>query len=148
MVAIAVAFNHYLVYWSFNTLHTGYCSFQEWFNFLATLAKFQSSGGQRWTKLVVYDNWPDLFLHIFLPCLLLAFAGYLITLMSTYTGKPTLFMNVFPKCFTLGENTLFHHFRIFCYKQQKHEATGLLGPGCALTYVNIYEWQTYVTHIL
>ena len=58
MAAIAVAFNHYLVYWSFNILHTGYCSFQEWLNVLATLAKFQSSGGQRWTKLVVYDNWP------------------------------------------------------------------------------------------
>ena len=27
-------------------------------NFLATLAKFHSSGGQRWPKLVVYDNWP------------------------------------------------------------------------------------------
>ena len=38
--------------------HTDWCSFQEWFNFLATLAKFQSSGGQRWPKLVVYDKWP------------------------------------------------------------------------------------------
>ena len=54
----SVAFNHYLVYWSLNTLHTGQCSFQEWLNFLATLAKFASSGGQRWPKLVVYDNWP------------------------------------------------------------------------------------------
>ena len=60
-------------------------------------------------------------------------------LMSTYTGNPTMFMNEFPKSFALGENALFHHFRIFCYKQQKHEATGLLGPGCALTYVNIYK---------
>ena len=37
---------------------------------------------------------------------------------------------------------LFDHFRIFGFEQQTHEPTGLLGPGCALTDVDIYTSHT------
>ena len=39
---------------------------------------------------------------------------------------------------------MFHNFHIFCHKQQKYEAPGLLGPGCALTNVNIYKSYIYI----
>ena len=69
-----------------------------------------------------------------------------LSLMSTCAGKPTMFINVFWNFFHLRESTLFHHNRIVCYEQQKHEPMGLLGPGCASTYVDVYKSHMYITY--
>ena len=75
-------------------------------------------------------------------------SGYLITPDAHIYWKTHNVYECISKMFARGETTMFHHFHIFYHKQQKHEATGLSGPGYALTYVNKYKSHTHThTHI-
>ena len=102
-------------------------------------------------KLVLADRCMP---YTFLQFVFIHLFGY-VNRHSGYLGVPYVHIywrthNVYEsnsKMFALWENTLFHYFVYFVISNRSMRWRALR-PGCALTYVDIYEWHICMTHIL